>query len=48
MTLKRELEHTGNILFRLRSYLPLFLVGLALIVARNIHYPLGSHRLDQI
>ena len=47
MALREELEHIGNRLFRWRSYLPLFLIGLFLLGLQNFGYPRHSHVLDR-
>ena len=38
MALREELEKSGNWLFRWRSYLPLLMVGIALIDIRHLTY----------
>ena len=38
MALKEELENSGNWLFRWRSYLPLLMVGIAIIDMRHFTY----------
>lgn len=46
MPLKQEFENVGNWLFRWRSYLPLFVLGLALINMKDFTYI--DHNLDLI
>jgi protein-S-isoprenylcysteine O-methyltransferase Ste14 len=46
MTLKERFESAGNWLFRWRSFLPLFTVGLFLIAMRHFSYSQGKHSLD--
>jgi protein-S-isoprenylcysteine O-methyltransferase Ste14 len=48
MALREEFERQGKWLFRWRSYLPLFLIGLMLIGMRHFEYPWHSHLLDQL
>ena len=48
MALREEFEHTGNWLFRRRSYLPLLMTLLVLLALRKFHYPAHSHRLDRL
>jgi len=48
MPLREELEKAGHWFFRWRSYLPLLMVGLALIAFREFHYPFGSQLLDDL
>lgn len=47
MALREELEREGQWLFQWRSYLPLVITGLVLLVMRHFAYPQGSHRLDE-
>lgn len=47
MALREEFERTGNWLFRWRSYLPLFLIGLFLVALTSFRYPVDSHGWDQ-
>ncbi len=46
MLLKERFESTGDWLFRWRSFLPLFTIGLFLIAMRHFSYPQGEHSLD--
>jgi protein-S-isoprenylcysteine O-methyltransferase Ste14 len=46
--LRKELEKTGNWLFRWRSYLPLTLTGIILLAMRHFHYLGHSHAVDQV
>jgi protein-S-isoprenylcysteine O-methyltransferase Ste14 len=46
MTLGRHFEHSGNWLFRWRSYLPLIVLVFALTGFRGFHYPRGNHTLQ--
>jgi protein-S-isoprenylcysteine O-methyltransferase Ste14 len=48
MALREEFERTGNWLFRWRSYLPLALIGMFLLVLREYEYPGHSERLDSL
>jgi protein-S-isoprenylcysteine O-methyltransferase Ste14 len=48
MALKEDFESTGNWLFRWRSYLPLAVIGLFLIVLRGYEYPGNSEALDHL
>lgn len=48
MALREDFERTGNWLFRWRSYLPLFLVGMFLLALRHFGYPAESHLLDRL
>jgi protein-S-isoprenylcysteine O-methyltransferase Ste14 len=48
MAFREELEKTGHWLFRWRSYLPLLLIGLSLIVFREFKYPFGSQIMDDL
>jgi protein-S-isoprenylcysteine O-methyltransferase Ste14 len=44
--LHEEFESTGNWLFRWRSYLPLFLIGIFLLALSEYEYPRHTERLD--
>jgi protein-S-isoprenylcysteine O-methyltransferase Ste14 len=46
MTLGQHFEHSGNWLFRWRSYLPLIVLVFALIGFHDFRYPGGSHALQ--
>jgi protein-S-isoprenylcysteine O-methyltransferase Ste14 len=46
MPLKERFESAGKWLFRWRSFLPLFTIGLFLIAMRHFSYPRGEHSLD--
>ena len=48
MKLSDHLEHSGNWLFRWRSYLPLILLGMSLASLREFKYPGGSRRWDLV
>lgn len=48
MLLKERLEHTGNLLFRWRSFLPLLTIGLFLIAMRYSSYTRGEHYPDPL
>jgi protein-S-isoprenylcysteine O-methyltransferase Ste14 len=48
MKLVEQLGHTGDVLFRWRSWLPLLLLPLFLASFSGLTYPLGSHRLDLV
>jgi len=48
MPLREEHERAGNWLFRWRSYLPLLVLGLALIGMRDFTYFLNDPRWDQV
>lgn len=48
MALKEELEKSGNWLFRWRSYLPLLLFGIILIVMRHSEYPSYLHMGERL
>lgn len=48
MALREELEKQGNRLFRWRSYLPLFLIGIMFIGLRHFEYPGHRHFMDQV
>lgn len=48
MALQEEFESTGNWLFRWRSYLPLFLIGIFLLSLREYEYPGHSEKLDAL
>lgn len=48
MPLKQEFEKAGNWLFRWRSYLPLFVLAIALIGMKDFTYFDGDHDLDLI
>ena len=48
MALREEFEQVGQWLFRWRSYLPLLMIGLALVVLRDFGYLHHSHPLDQV
>lgn len=48
MALQEEFESTGNWLFRWRSYLPLFLIGIFLLALREYEYPGHSEKLDSL
>lgn len=39
MALREEFENTGNWLFRWRSYIPLFMIGIALLAMRDYEFP---------
>jgi protein-S-isoprenylcysteine O-methyltransferase Ste14 len=47
MALREEQEKLGNWLFRWRSYLPLLMLGIALVGMRDFTYPGNSHRWDE-
>jgi protein-S-isoprenylcysteine O-methyltransferase Ste14 len=46
MALKEDFERTGNLFFRWRSYLPLFMTGLFLLALLEYRYRANPHRLD--
>ncbi|HDP35649.1 MAG TPA: hypothetical protein ENN29_11145 [Candidatus Hydrogenedentes bacterium] len=46
MLLQTQLQLSGNLLFRWRSYLPIFLLGLLVAAMRHYQYPGGTHELD--
>lgn len=48
MALREEFETTGNWLFRWRSYLPLFAIGIFLLAFREYEYPGHSEELDHL
>jgi protein-S-isoprenylcysteine O-methyltransferase Ste14 len=48
MGLKRELEVTGNWLFRYRSFVPLVLLLPFLVKMRSYHFPYNNHELHEI
>lgn len=48
MALREEFEHSGNWLFRWRSYLPLLVIGIFLLALRDYEYPRHSERLSHI
>jgi len=48
MALREELEHSGNWLFRWRSYLPLLLAGLFLVALTHFEYPHDNHGWDTL
>lgn len=48
MALKEDFEHSGNWLFRWRSYLPLAGLGIILLALREYEYPGHSETLDHI
>ncbi len=48
MPLRQEFENIGNWLFKWRSYLPLFVLGLALIGMKDFTYIDDDHDLDLI
>lgn len=48
MSITEDMENAGSWLFRWRSYLPLLLIGLFFIALQDFHYPLYSHKLDQL
>jgi protein-S-isoprenylcysteine O-methyltransferase Ste14 len=48
MALKDELERSGNVLFRWRSYPPILFFGVVLWGMRDFHYPRGSHVLAHL
>ena len=43
MALREDFERSGIWLFRWRSYLPIFLIGILLIGFRHFSYPFGRH-----
>lgn len=48
MTLREELERTGNWLFKWRSYMPLLMIFLVFLAAFEFKYPGESHKMDHI
>ncbi len=48
MALREEFESSGNWLFRRRSYLPLFMVSLAVIALRNFKYVYYNGFFDKV
>lgn len=48
MKLSKQFEESGNWLFRWRSYLPLFMMGLLILTMRYLKYPEHNHTLDQL
>jgi protein-S-isoprenylcysteine O-methyltransferase Ste14 len=48
MTLRHNFEKAGNWLFRWRSYLPLGMLGLMLIIIQDFTYIGNSHQLDML
>ncbi len=48
MQLKKEIEKTGNWLFKWRSYIPLLFIGIILTSIKNFKYLDNSHNIDQI
>jgi len=48
MALREEFETTGNWLFRWRSYLPLFAIGIFLLAFRGYEYMGNSEALDHL
>ncbi len=48
MALREEFESSGNWLFRRRSYLPLLMVGLAIVALRNFKYVYYNGFFDKV
>ena len=46
--LTSEFEHSGEFLFRWRSYVPLLLVAGGVAALANFQYPFGSHTYDSL
>ena len=48
MALREEFEHSGNWLFRWRSYVPLALLIVMVLALANFKHPAGNHRPDML
>jgi len=47
MLLDEQLAHSGQTLFRWRSYIPLVLLGITVYLLRDFDYPFGSRAADR-